>query len=49
MKTLAICTLRQLTVAKNYITCVDKPWSIYSEIGPLQQKIVDLFEIGTET
>jgi transposase len=31
------------------IICVDKPWSIYSEIGPLQQKIVDLFEIGTET
>ena len=31
------------------ITCVDKTWSIYSEIGPLQQKIVDLFELGTET
>ena len=31
------------------ITCIDKPWSIYSEIGPLQQKIVDLFEIATET
>jgi len=31
------------------VTCIDKIWSIYSEIGPLQQKIVDLFEIGTET
>jgi hypothetical protein len=29
------------------ITHTDKPWSIYSEIGPLQQKIVDLFEIST--
>jgi transposase len=31
------------------VTSIDKPWSVYSEIGPLQQKIVDLFEIATET
>jgi hypothetical protein len=31
------------------ITCVDKPWSIYSETSPIQQKIVDLFDIATET
>jgi hypothetical protein len=31
------------------ITCIDKPWSIYSETSPIQQKIVDHFGIDTET
>ena len=31
------------------ITHTEKSWSVYSEIAPFQQKIVDLFELSTET
>jgi len=31
------------------ITCSDKSWSIYSETGPMQQRIVNLFDIATDS